>query len=509
MPAPDQSTTPAQGRPADPCVFAIFGATGDLTKRLLLPALYNLLSGKLLPDKFAIVGISNVEMSSEDFRKQLDGEIGQFTTTKLDPELWKWFDQRISYMRGDFKDPATYQKLKSVLAETDKQHGTPGNYLFYTAVSPVFFGEIVKQLAGAGLTNESGDNWRRVIIEKPFGHDLESANALNREIGAFLDEHQTFRIDHYLGKETVQNLLAFRFGNGFFEPLWNNNYIDHVQITVAETVGVEHRGSFYEVTGALRDMVPNHILALVSLTAMEPPNSFDSEPLRDEKTKVLRAIRPFTAEDVANCAVRGQYGAGTLEGKSVPGYRTEPNVDPKSGTETYVALQLAIDNWRWAGVPFYLRTGKRMAERVTEIAIRFKAPPALLFRQTGVKELEQNELVIHIQPNEGISLSFSAKIPGPVVKLGGVDMNFMYKDYFRSAPSIGYETLLLDCMIGDPTLFQRADTVDAGWRVVDPILDAWKAKPADFPNYSAGSWGPRAADGLLARDGREWRLPQK
>jgi glucose-6-phosphate 1-dehydrogenase len=509
MPGPDQSTTSAQGRPADPCAFVIFGATGDLTKRLLVPALYNLLANKLLPDAFAIVGISNVEMSSEDFRKHLGDEIGQFTTTKLSPELWKWFDARLSYMSGDFKDPATYQKLKSALAATDKQQRTRGNYLFYTAVSPVFFGEIVKQLAGAGLTAESGDHWRRVIIEKPFGHDLESANALNREIGAFLDEHQTFRIDHYLGKETVQNILAFRFGNGFFEPLWNNNYIDHVQITVAETVGVEHRGSFYEVTGALRDMVPNHILALVSLTAMEPPNSFDSEPLRDEKTKVLRAIRPFTAEDISNCAVRGQYGPGTLEGKQAPGYRSEPNVDHKSGTETYVALKLAIDNWRWAGVPFYLRTGKRMAERVSEIAIKFKAPPALLFRQTGVKELEQNELVMHIQPDEGISLSFSAKIPGPVVKLGGVDMSFMYSDYFRSAPSIGYETLLLDCMIGDPSLFQRADTVDAGWRVVDPILDAWKAKPADFPNYAAGSWGPRAAADLLVRDGRQWRLPQK
>ena len=509
MPGSDQSTKSAQGRPADPCVFVIFGATGDLTKRLLMPALYNLLANKLLPDEFAIVGVSNVEMSSEAFRKQLGDEIGQFATTKVSPELWKWFDQRLSYMAGDFKDPATYQKLKSALAAIDKQHRTPGNYLFYTAVSPVFFGEIVKQLAGAELTAETGDHWRRVIIEKPFGHDLESANALNREIGAFLDEHQTFRIDHYLGKETVQNILAFRFGNGMFEPLWNNNYIDQVQITVAETVGVEHRGSFYEVTGALRDMVPNHILALVSLTAMEPPNSFDSEPLRDEKTKVLRAIREFTAEDVANCAVRGQYGLGTLEGKQVPGYRSEPNVDPNSGTETYVALKLAIDNWRWAGVPFYLRTGKRMAERVTEIAIRFKAPPALLFRQTDVKQLEQNELVMHVQPDEGISLSFSAKIPGPVVKLGGVDMSFKYADYFRSAPSIGYETLLLDCMIGDPSLFQRADTVDAGWRVVDPILDAWKAKPADFPNYTAGSWGPRAADDLLARDGRQWRLPQK
>jgi glucose-6-phosphate 1-dehydrogenase len=330
---------------------------------------------------------------------------------------------------------------------------------------------------------------------------------LNREIGAYLHENQVYRIDHYLGKETVQNIMAFRFGNGFFEPLWNNNYVDHVQITVAETVGVEHRGAFYEATGALRDMVPNHILALLSLTAMEPPNSFESEPVRDEKTKVLRAIRPFTPEDVANSAVRGQYGPGTLEGKPVPGYRSEPQVDPKSNTGTYVALRLAIDNWRWSGVPFYLRTGKRMAKRVSEIAIKFKAPPALLFRKTGVEQMEQNELVIHVQPDEGISLSFSAKIPGPVVRLGNVDMNFKYADYFRSAPAVGYETLLLDCMIGDPALFQRADTVDAGWRVVDPILDAWSAKPAvDFPNYAASSWGPRAADEMLARDGRKWRL---
>jgi glucose-6-phosphate 1-dehydrogenase len=489
-------------------VFVIFGATGDLTKRLLMPALYNLLANKLLPDKFAIVGVSKEQISSADFRRQLGDEIKQFATIKVDPETWKWFDQRIAYMSGDFKDPATYQKLKTELEQADKLHGTPGNYLFYTAVSPSFFGEIVKQLAGAGLTKETGGHWRRVIIEKPFGHDLESANALNREIGACLGEQQTFRIDHYLGKETVQNIIAFRFGNGFFEPLWNNSYIDHVQITVAETVGVEHRGAFYESTGALRDMVPNHILALVSLTAMEPPNSFDSEPVRDEKTKVLRAIRPLKPADIPKWTVRGQYGPGNLDGHPAPGYRAEPDVDPKSGTETYVAMKLAIDNWRWSGVPFYLRTGKRMAKRATEIAIRFKAPPLLLFRQTGVRQLEQNELVMHIQPNEGISLSFSAKVPGPVVNLGGVDMSFKYSDYFGAAPSTGYETLLLDCMIGDPTLFQRADTVDAGWRVVDPILDEWKSNPAsDFPNYAAGSWGPDAADQLLARDGRKWREP--
>jgi glucose-6-phosphate 1-dehydrogenase len=509
MPSDQPKTAPskaAHGRPGDPCVFVIFGATGDLTKRLLMPSLYNLLAHKLLPDKFAIIGVSKEQISSEDFRKQLGDEIKEFSPAKVTDELWKWFDQRISYMSGDFKDPATYASLKTALEAADKAHGTPGNYLFYTAVSPSFFGEIVKQLAAAGLTKEPDGRWRRVIIEKPFGHDLESANELNREIGARIRENQTFRIDHYLGKETVQNILAFRFGNGFFEPLWNNRYIDHVQITVAETVGVEHRGGFYEVTGALRDMVPNHILALVSLTAMEPPNSFDSEPVRDEKTKVLRAIRPLKPEDVPKWAVRGQYGPGTLEGKPAPGYRTEPQVDPKSGTETYVALKLAIDNWRWTGVPFYLRTGKRMAQRLTEIAIRFKAPPALLFRQTGVKQLEQNELVLHIQPNEGISLSFSAKVPGPIVTLSGVDMSFKYADYFGAVPSTGYETLLLDCMLGDPSLFQRADTVDAGWRVVDPILAAWKATPAsDFPDYAAGSWGPAAADDLLKHDGRKWR----
>jgi len=508
MPSQDTFQPPAntEGKPGDPCVFVIFGATGDLTKRLLIPSLYNLLAAKLMPKEFAIIGVSNAQMSSEDFRKQLGKELPEFATVKVDPELWKWFDQRITYMEGDFKDPATYQKLKTQLAAIDKQQGTPGSYLFYTAVSPVFFGEIVKQLAAAKLTEEPKGCWRRVIIEKPFGHDLDSALALNREIGQCLSEDQTFRIDHYLGKETVQNIMAFRFGNGIFEPVWDRRYINHVQITVGETVGVEHRGGYYETSGALRDMVPNHILQLVALTAMEPPISFDSEPVRDEKTKLLRAIRPLKPEEVPSWAVRGQYGPGTMGKEQVPGYRSEPQVNPNSAVETYVAMKLAIDNWRWEGVPFYLRTGKRMATRVTEIAIRFKAPPLLLFRQTAVKQIEQNELVLHIQPDEGISLGFSAKIPGPVVKLEAVNMNFEYADYFGAPPSIGYETLLLDCMIGDPTLFQRADTVDAGWRVVDPILDAWKANPPkDFPNYPAGSWGPRAADELLERDHRKWR----
>ena len=507
QPAPQKLKTPTLPK-GDDCLVVIFGGTGDLTHRKLIPALYDLACVGCTTRNFQVLGIGRTKLDDAAFSARLhDGAAQSKDTRNFTEEGWKDFAERLHYLVGDAGKREFYPELKKKIVELQK-NGASKNVLFYISTSASLAPPIVEGLGEAGLAKNS-EGWTRIILEKPFGSDLESARELNEMVAKVFDESSVYRIDHYLGKETVQNLLAFRFGNGFFEPLWNNNYIDHVQITVAETVGVEHRGSFYEVTGALRDMVPNHILALVSLTAMEPPNSFDSEPLRDEKTKVLRAIRPFTAEDIANCAVRGQYGAGTLEGKSVPGYRTEPNVDPKSGTETYVALQLAIDNWRWAGVPFYLRTGKRMAERVTEIAIRFKAPPALLFRQTGVKELEQNELVMHIQPNEGISLSFSAKIPGPVVKLGGVDMNFTYKDYFRSAPSIGYETLLLDCMIGDPTLFQRADTVDAGWRVVDPILDAWKAKPGDFPNYAAGSWGPQAADNLLARDGRQWRLPQK
>ncbi len=501
-----ESVANGPGRAGDPCVLVIFGASGDLTKRLLVPSLYNLLSAKLLPKEFAIVGVSNIEMDSAEFRKLLSAEVPQFATSKVDPELWKSLEQRLYYMTGDFKDASAYQRLKAQLLQVDKEQGTPGNYLFYTATAPEFFGEIVKQLAAAELTQEPDGRWRRVIIEKPFGRDLDSARALNREIGGYLREDQTFRIDHYLGKETVQNIMTFRFGNGIFEPIWNRRYVDHVQITVAETVGVEYRGGYYEGTGALRDMVPNHILQILSLTAMEPPISFDAEPVRDEKTKVLHAIRPLKPEEVLTQAVRGQYGPGTAGAEQMVGYRSEPQVDPKSNTETFVAMKLAIDNWRWEDVPFYLRTGKRMAKRVTEVAIRFKEPPLLLFRQTSVKEMVSNELVLHIQPYEGISLSFSAKVPGPVVKLGTVDMNFKYADYFGAAESIGYETLLLDCMIGDATLFQRADTVEAGWLVVGPILDVWKAlPPKNFPNYAAGSWGPQEATELLARDGHAWR----
>jgi glucose-6-phosphate 1-dehydrogenase len=494
-------------RPGDSCALVIFGAAGDLTKRLLVPSLYNLRSSQLLPKTFAVVGVTAAKFSDDEFREKLTRDIQEFSRSPVQKELWDWFKPKIYYQPGDFRDPVLYRQLKDKLAAVDKQQGTPGSYLFYLATAPQFFGEIIKQLGATGLTAEDNGVWRRVIIEKPFGRDLESARALNKEIKSVLDETQTYRIDHYLGKETVQNMMVFRFGNGIFEPIWNRRYIDHVQITVGETVGVEQRGGYYDSAGALRDMVPNHTLQLVAMTAMEPPISFDSEAVRDEKAKVLHAIQPLSAEDVLTKAVRGQYGSGTLQEKPVPGYRSEPQVNTHSTTETLVAMELYIDNWRWAGVPFYVRTGKRLAQRVTEIAIQFKRAPQLLFRDTEVESLSANQLVMHIQPDEGISLRFSAKIPGAIMNLGAVNMNMKYDEYFGAAPWTGYETLLLDCMIGDPTLFQRADMVEAGWRVVQPLLDVWNAvPPRDFPNYAAGSWGPKDADLLLEREGREWRV---
>jgi len=498
---------PGSARSGGPCALVIFGAAGDLTKRLLVPSLYNLHASNLLPENFAIVGVTAAKFSDEDFRNKLTKDIHEFARSPVQKELWDWFKPKIYYHSGDFRDPNLYRQLKDKLAAVDRQQGTPGSYLFYLATAPQFFGEIIKQLGAVGLTAEANGFWRRVIIEKPFGRDLESARGLNKEIRSVLDESQIYRIDHYLGKETVQNMMVFRFGNGIFEPIWNRGYIDSVQITVAETVGVEERGGYYDTAGALRDMIPNHTLQLVAMTAMEPPISFDSEAVRDEKAKVLHAIQPLTAEDVLAKAVRGQYGPGVLKEKNVPGYRTEPQVNPQSGTETFIAMELNIDNWRWAGVPFYLRTGKRLAQRATEIVIQFKRAPHLLFRDTGVESLSANQLVMHIQPDEGISLRFSAKVPGAVMNLGSVNMNMKYEEYFGAAPWIGYETLLLDCMIGDPTLFQRADMVEAGWRVVAPLLDAWKdLPPREFPNYAAGTWGPKDADHMLEREGRQWRV---
>jgi glucose-6-phosphate 1-dehydrogenase len=492
------------GRAGDPCIMVIFGASGDLTKRKLIPALYNLAKDNLLSKEFALVGFARNELTSEQFRDMIGKEIGEYATTKVDPDLWHWFARRIYYMAGDFDDPAAYNKLRDLLAQIDKEHGTRGNYFYYLATAPSFFSPIVKQLGAAGMVSEE-KGWRRVIIEKPFGRSYDSAVALNKEIRQVLDEKQIYRIDHYLGKETVQNILVFRFANGIFEPIWNRRYIDHVQITVAETVGVEQRGSYYDKAGTLRDMVPNHIFQLISLTAMEPPISFDADVVRDEQAKILKAIPPPTDEEVLVRTVRGQYGEGMQDGVKVPAYRAEPMVAPDSRTETFVAMKLFIDNWRWADVPFYLRTGKRLPKRATQIAIQFKRAPFVLFRKTAVDRLEPNRLVLHLQPDEGISLSFSAKVPGPVVQIGDVNMNFNYTDYFNATPQTGYERLLYDCMLGDATLFQRSDMVETAWHVVAPILDVWEAlPPRKFPNYASGTWGPPEADELLTKDHRHW-----
>ncbi len=506
----DSDTQSTAGQQAGPCAMVLFGAGGDLTKRKLMPAIYNLAKSKLLPEQFAIIGVSIEQYSIEEFRKLMTEDIGQYSGENVDAKSREWFAKRIYYVSGDFKDAGLYRKLAEVLGQAEQEQRTEGNCLFYMATSPVFFSVVAEQLGAAGLTKEEAGKWRRVVIEKPFGHDLPSAVALNHALRSVLEEKQIYRMDHYLGKETVQNILAFRFANGIFEPVWNRRYVDHVQVTVAEELGVELRGGYYDTAGALRDMVPNHIFQLITLSAMEPPISFDAEAVHDEQTKVLRAIQPLTPERVLDHAVRGQYGEGTIDGKHVPAYRAEPQVAPDSQTPTFVAMALQIDNWRWAGVPFYLRTGKRLAGRYTQVVIRFRRPPFVLFRKTSVETIAPNELVINIQPDEGISLSFEAKVPGPVVRLGAVNMNFEYSDYFGTTPSTGYETLIYDCMMGDPTLFQRADMVEAAWTVVQPILDVWKALPQrDFPNYAAGTWGPAQADQLLKREGREWRDPMQ
>ncbi len=495
-----------RGRVADRCIMVIFGASGDLTSRKLLPALYNLGRNNLLPREFAILGFAKDELSEEDFRNRTRDDIRKYAGAPQDCSLCDWIADHSSYIAGDFKTAADFVKLKDKIAELEGRHHTQGNILFYLATLPQFIAEIIRQLGDQGLTNEDPGAWRRVIVEKPFGSDLESAKALNRDIGQVLKETQIYRIDHYLGKETVQNILIFRFANGIFEPVWNRRYIDHVQITVAESLGVERRGGYYERAGCLRDMIPSHVLQLVSLTAMEPPISFQADAVRDEQSKVLHAIQPISPEDVLTRAVRGQYNGGAIGGEDVPGYRHEEFVDPHSSIETFVALKLQLDNWRWADVPFYIRTGKRMPKRVTEIAIQFRRAPFVLFRDTPVDKLTPNMLVMRIQPDEGISLSFGAKIPGEHVRVGGVTMDFEYSDYFGAEPSTGYERLLYDGMIGDATLFQRADMVEAGWSVVEPVLDVWKAlPPRAFPNYESGSWGPKEADELMKRDGRKWR----
>src|SRR5690242_19107003 len=458
------------GRCGDPCVMVIFGAAGDLTRRKLIPSLYNLAKYNLLSREFAMIGIARNPMTTDEFRAKVVADLKEFVQDPVDPDLQEWFERRVFYITGEFADLGTYQQLKDLLQKVDKDHATHGNYFYYLATAPDFFGPIVQHLAAIGLMTEDNHRWRRVVIEKPFGHDLESARLLNRQLLRVAEEKQIYRIDHYLGKETVQNILAFRFANGIFEPIWNRRYIDHVQISVGETVGVEQRGGYYDTAGALRDMVPNHIMQLISLTAMEPPISFQADAVRDEQAKILHAIQPLSAEDVLTRTVRGQYGEGVIAGQRVPAYRAEPGVPPDSKTETFVAMKLQIDNWRWADVPVYLRTGKRMPVRNTHIVIQFRRAPFVLFRDTPVENLMPNQLVLHIQPEEGISLRFAAKAPGALMRLGTVDMNFEYADYFGMQPSTGYERLLHDCMIGDQTLFQRADMVEAGWCVVSPQI---------------------------------------
>ncbi len=503
------SRTKSQQKPAvaPATTLFLFGAHGDLVKRLLMPALYTLSRDGLLGDGVHIVGVDHNAISDADFAKKLEDFIRQEAASKvaeggaepLDPALWSNLASRISYVQGDFLDDSTY----SAIEEKIKATGT-GNAVFYLATAPRFFSEVTRRLGSSGLMVETDDAFRRVVIEKPFGSDLASAVQLNACLLKAMSEKQIYRIDHYLGKETVQNILVSRFSNGLFESFWNNHYIDHVQITAAETVGVETRGSFYEHTGALRDMVPNHLFQLLAMVAMEPPAAFGADAVRGEKAKVIGAIRPWSEDEALANSVRGQYTESTVDGKSVAGYREEPNVSPESCTETYVALKVMIDNWRWVGVPFYLRTGKRLSARDTEIAICFKQAPYAQFRDTEVDQLKPNYLNIQIQPNEGMWFDLQAKRPGPTLDTQNVELGFAYKDFFEMQPSTGYETLIYDCLTGDQTLFQRADNIENGWRAVQPFLDAW-AKGCSLDQYKAGEAGPASADELLTRDGREWR----
>ncbi len=493
-------------------IVVIFGASGDLTKRKLIPALYHLMAQGLLSKHTNMVGVDRLEMTSDEYRDNLSKDIDEYIDDDVfSQELWEKEVSRVHYMQGDFRDKQTYVNLKNYLAEIDNKTDTPDNYLFYCATPPSFFGEIATQLGEIGLAKETPEYWRHIVVEKPFGHDLDSAKKLNQILQNSFQEHQIYRIDHYLGKETVQNIMAYRFGNGTIEPIWNHRYIDHIQITVAESLGVEERAGYYEEAGAMRDMVANHLLALLSVIAMEPPNSFsDADAIRDEQTKVLKSIEKLTPEKVLTDAIRGQYGESVGEsGEIVKAYRDEPGVDKDSNVETYVALKLMIDSWRWSGVPFYLRTGKRMAKRYTEVVIQYKYAPSMMFHKSmdKVNHLPSNQLVLRIQPDEGISLKFNAKKPGTIQELSTVDMDFSYSQHFGHEPSTGYETLIYDCLCGDATLFKRADNIEASWAIVQPILDIWKAlPPRNFPNYDAHSLGPDETDVLFKHTERHWRI---
>ncbi|MGE5196628.1 MAG: glucose-6-phosphate dehydrogenase [Anaerolineae bacterium] len=496
-------------RIVDPCILVIFGATGDLTARKLMPALYNLIREGQLPAQFACVGFARREKTHEQFREEMREAINRFSRVKpIEDSLWNSFKEQIFYHRAEFHEEIGYQKLCSFLTDLDAKFGTKGNRVFYLSTQPSFFPVIAEKLHQSKLIYDAAkaEPWSRVVIEKPFGHDLASALSLQKELLRFLREDQIFRIDHYLGKESVQNLLVFRFANSIFESLWNNRYIDHVQITVAEEIGIGTRGLFWEEAGLLRDIVQNHMMQLLSLVAMEPPVSLGADSVRDEKVKVLEAIRPIATSEVATCCVRGQYSGGFINGEEVIGYRQEKNVNPASSVETYAALRFFIDNWRWDGVPFYLRSGKRLPKRTTEIAVIFKDPPKVLFQQTA-RGNEANVLAIRIQPDEGTALKINCKVPGPSSPVQPVKMDFRYGSYFGTAPPEAYERLFLDCILGDSTLFARQDEVFNSWRLLTPILEGWSAeKPQDFPNYQSGSWGPKSADDLIARDKRKWRL---
>jgi glucose-6-phosphate 1-dehydrogenase len=500
-------------RVPDPCAVVIFGATGDLTHRKILPALYNLHRAGLLPPESSIVGFARRPFTDESFRDEMRGAVEKHSRVPISQGIWEGFAEGIRYQQGNFEDPAAFRGLAEQLESIDAERGTQGNRLFYLATPPSTYVEIIQNLGHSGLARQGRDSWARIVVEKPFGHDLESARDLNHQVLQVFDESQVYRIDHYLGKETVRNILVFRFANGIFEPVWNRRYVDHVQITVAEDLGVEGRGAFYEEAGAARDILQNHMLQLLSVVTMEPPINFEAESLRDEKVRVLRAIDPDLTEDrIREDIVRGQYRAGWIGGVQVKGYREEEEVVPKSTTETYVALKLEIQNWRWADVPFYVRTGKRLPKRTTEVAIQFKQPPLMLFRES-VSDPEANLLALRIQPDEGILLRFAAKVPKLGLDVRSVGMDFTYGMSFATEAPEAYETLLLDAMLGDASLFTRADEVEAAWAIVTPIITAWHAWDADgleegpgsLQFYESGTWGPEAGDRLIEREGRRWR----
>jgi glucose-6-phosphate 1-dehydrogenase len=494
--------------------MVIFGVTGDLTTRKLMPALYDLAVTHPLPEGFSIIGVSRRNWSDEQFRDEMRSAIVESARTPITDDAWEYFARGLFYLRADFEDRDAYNSLREKVEAVDQERRAEGNLLFYLATPPSFYAAIIRHLGAVGLADRQDiysdpvHGWHRVVIEKPFGHDLASARSLNAEVASVFSERQIYRIDHYLGKETVQNALAFRFANILFEPVWNRHFVDHVQVTVAESIGLEGRGAYYEEAGALRDMVQSHMLQLLTIIAMEPPAFFNGNAVRDEKVKVLRSTVPPRGDDVDALIVRGQYAPGYIAGQPVVGFREEEDVRPESMTETFVALKLGVDNWRWADVPFYLRTGKRLARRVTEIAIEFKKVPHLMFKGRGAPDLAPNVLTIRIQPDEGISVRFAAKVPGATTQLRTVRMDFLYGTSFGQSGPDAYERLLLDAMLGDPTLFARRDEVEAAWSLIQPILDGWKERPLPrISTYEAGTWGPKESDRLLERDGRHWRRP--